>query len=129
MRSTDQCERFVLRDHSAMLVVHQAQSSPIQPVVPRPEVRRSCDRSKLTRLTTDVTIITLATGQRVALARVLAKDRAIWLMDEPFGALDGQTRSLMQEPLLEIWQQSHKTLLFITRDIDAPILLGDVSTS
>jgi ABC-type nitrate/sulfonate/bicarbonate transport system ATPase subunit len=112
-----------------MLFVHQAQSSPIQLVVPRPEVRRSCDRSKLTRLTTDVTIITLATGQRVALARVLAKDRAIWLMDEPFGALDGQTRSLMQEPLLEIWQQSHKTLLFITRDIDAPILLGDVSTS
>ena len=46
-------------------------------------------------------------------------------MDEPFGALDSQTRSLMQELLLSIWESSHKTVLFITHDIDEAILLGD----
>jgi NitT/TauT family transport system ATP-binding protein len=64
--------------------------------------------------------------QRAALARALATDPEILLMDEPFGALDSQTRALMQEMLLGIWEQSHKTVLFVTHDIDEALFLGDV---
>jgi NitT/TauT family transport system ATP-binding protein len=62
--------------------------------------------------------------QRTAIARVLANDPKIMLLDEPFGALDNQTRGLMQEMLLEIWQRERKTVLFVTHDIEESIFLG-----
>jgi len=63
--------------------------------------------------------------QRVQIARVLANDPAILLMDEPFGALDAQTRDIMQQELSRIWSSRQKTVLFITHDIDESLLLGD----
>jgi NitT/TauT family transport system ATP-binding protein len=64
--------------------------------------------------------------QRVALARVLILERPILLMDEPFAALDAQTKIVMQEELLRIFEETHKTILFVTHAIDEAILLGDV---
>jgi len=63
--------------------------------------------------------------QRTALARALANDPKILLLDEPFGALDNQTRALMQELLLGIWEADRKTVLFVTHDIDESIFMAN----
>jgi NitT/TauT family transport system ATP-binding protein len=63
--------------------------------------------------------------QRVALARVLVNDPKILLMDEPFAALDAQTRSIMQQELLRVWSAERRTAIFITHNIEEAILLGD----
>jgi NitT/TauT family transport system ATP-binding protein len=62
--------------------------------------------------------------QRVALARALALEPAVLLMDEPFAALDAQTREMLQEEILSIWRQSNRTVLFITHSVQEAVYLG-----
>jgi NitT/TauT family transport system ATP-binding protein len=63
--------------------------------------------------------------QRVAIARALAYNPEVLLMDEPFAAVDAQTRELLQEELLTIWEKTNKTIVFITHSIEEAIFLGD----
>jgi NitT/TauT family transport system ATP-binding protein len=63
--------------------------------------------------------------QRVGLARALTIDPSLFLMDEPFGSVDDQTRMLLQEELLTIWERTQKTVIFVTHDIEEGLFLGD----
>lgn len=63
--------------------------------------------------------------QRVALARALTLDSEVLLMDEPFAALDSQTKSILQMELQQIWGETHKTIIFVTHDVEEAVLLAD----
>ena len=98
--------------------------------VPAPQRKETVDRLlKAVGLTEFATVYpeTLSGGmqQRVAIARTLALRPSVILMDEPFGALDAQTRSEMQQLLLQIWDETACTILFVTHDVEEAVYLAD----
>jgi len=98
--------------------------------VPKEERRRTADRYlEMVGLSQfrDAYPYELSGGmrQRVAIARALANDPDVLLMDEPFGALDAQTRNRMQKELLSLWEQTKKTIVFVTHSVDEAVYLSD----
>ncbi len=69
--------------------------------------------------------LSLGMKQRVAVARCFLSNPAVMLMDEPFAALDCQTRALLQQELLGLWEQEHKTVVFVTHDVEEALLLSN----
>ena len=98
--------------------------------LPREEVRkRTVELLALVGLSDAATFYPQALSggmqQRAAIARTLAAEPAVLLMDEPFGSLDTQTRAFMQEFLLDIWAKTGKTILFVTHDVEEAVFLSD----